>query len=86
MVATRPDIAYIVGMLSRFLNNPGRKHWEAAKRVLRYLALFPSLSLSYTNSGNKQLIAYWDSDWGSSDFYERKSISGYACLLADASV
>ena len=36
-VCTCPDIAYIVGMLGRYLSNPGKDHWIAAKRVMRYL-------------------------------------------------
>ena len=36
-VCTRPDITYIVGMLGRYLSNPGMDHWKAVKRVLRYL-------------------------------------------------
>ena len=37
VVATRPDIAYAVSYLARFMSNPGRAHWEAVKRVIRYL-------------------------------------------------
>ena len=37
MVSTRPDIAAAVGILSRFMENPGRIHWEGVKRVLRYV-------------------------------------------------
>ncbi|GKB57971.1 retrovirus-related pol polyprotein from transposon TNT 1-94 [Tanacetum coccineum] len=37
MVCTRPDIAHVVGVVSRFTSNPGRKHWEAVKWLLRYL-------------------------------------------------
>ncbi|XXG86494.1 hypothetical protein AAC387_Pa11g1379 [Persea americana] len=37
MVCMRPDIAYIVGMLGRYLSNPEMDHWKAAKRVMRYL-------------------------------------------------
>ena len=36
-VCTRPDIAYAVGVLGRYLSDPGQKHWTAAKRVMRYL-------------------------------------------------
>lgn len=36
-VATRPDIAYAVGVLARFNSNPGRQHWTAVKHVFRYL-------------------------------------------------
>ena len=36
-VCTRPDIAFIVGMLGRYQSNPGKDHWKAAKKVMRYL-------------------------------------------------
>ena len=36
-LGTRPDIAFAASSLARFGHNPGRTHWEAAKRVLRYL-------------------------------------------------
>jgi hypothetical protein len=37
MVCTRPDIAHAVGVVSRYMNNPGKEHWEAVKWILRYL-------------------------------------------------
>ena len=37
MVSTRPDIAYAVGRLSRYCQNPMEVHWKAAKQVFRYL-------------------------------------------------
>eukprot|EP00253_Pinus_taeda_P013465 PITA_13465 len=37
MVSTRPDILHAVGVLSRFMAKPGKEHWQAVKRVLRYL-------------------------------------------------
>ena len=37
MVCTRPDIAHAVGVVSRFLENPGKEHWEAVKWIIRYL-------------------------------------------------
>jgi len=37
MVCTRPSIAQAVGVLSRFMSNPSREHWNYAKRVFRYL-------------------------------------------------
>ena len=35
-LGTRPDIAFAASSLARFGHNPGRVHWETAKRVLRY--------------------------------------------------
>ena len=37
MCATRPDIAFAVGMVSRFMENPQDVHWTAVKRIFRYL-------------------------------------------------
>ena len=36
-VATQPDIAFAVSLLSQFLENPGEIHWKAVKRIMRYL-------------------------------------------------
>ena len=38
LVNTRPDIAYDVGIASRFLQAPAKEHWSVVKRILRYLA------------------------------------------------
>ena len=37
MVCTRPDITQAVGVISRFMSNPGKDHWEGVKWLLRYL-------------------------------------------------
>ena len=36
-VCTRRDIAFVVGVLSKYVNDPSQSHWKAAKKVLRYL-------------------------------------------------
>ncbi|RVW71717.1 Retrovirus-related Pol polyprotein from transposon TNT 1-94 [Vitis vinifera] len=46
-VCTHPDIAFVVGMLGRYLSNPGSQHWKAAKKVLRYLQGTKDLMLTY---------------------------------------
>ncbi|KAI4334662.1 hypothetical protein L6164_013380 [Bauhinia variegata] len=43
MVCTRPDIAHVVDVVSRFLSNPGREHWNAVKWIMRYLRSTSSL-------------------------------------------
>ncbi|GKB35118.1 hypothetical protein Tco_0880060 [Tanacetum coccineum] len=37
MICTRPDISHVVGMVSRFMHNPGKGHWQAVKWILRYI-------------------------------------------------
>ena len=77
-VGTRPDIAFAVSTLSQFLDNPAPSHWEAAKRVFRYLNGTKTWGITY---GEKKgdLEGYTDAD-GSSQPH-RHAISGYAFLI-----
>ena len=36
-VCTRPNIAFVIGVLGRYLIDPRQCHWKATKKVLRYL-------------------------------------------------
>jgi hypothetical protein len=76
--STRPDISFSVATLSQFMRNPGSAHWEAAKRVMRYLkgTADYGITLSTTDAG---LEAYVDADWASQP--HRHSMSGYVVLL-----
>ncbi|CAM8954287.1 unnamed protein product [Rhodiola kirilowii] len=47
MTSTRPDIAYAVGKLSKFTGNPSTYHWEAIRRVLKYLKGTMNYGLPY---------------------------------------
>ena len=62
-VCTRPNIAYIVGMLGRYLSNPGMDHYKAAKRVMRYLQKTKHFSLIYRRSDQFEIIGYSDSNF-----------------------
>ena len=65
-IATRPDIAYAVGVLCRFSENPGREHWLALKRVIRYLKGTREFKLTYgpEQVTNDPFVAYADADLG----------------------
>ncbi|GKE90930.1 hypothetical protein Tco_1572025, partial [Tanacetum coccineum] len=47
MVCTRPDIAYAVSVVSRYLANTGKNHWEAVKWILKYLRGTANVGLVY---------------------------------------
>ena len=47
MVCTRLDIAHAVGVLRRFMSNPGKEHWMVVKRVFRYLRGTSDYGLCY---------------------------------------
>ncbi|CAJ2644109.1 unnamed protein product [Trifolium pratense] len=84
-VCTRPDLAFIVGVLGRYLSNPGMQHWIAVKRVMRYLKRTRDFVLTYRKSDNLEIIGYSDSDYaGCPD--SKRSTSGYIFLLAGGAV
>jgi hypothetical protein len=89
MLGTRPDLAYAMGMLSRFNNNPGQSHWVALKRVLRYLRTTIDRKLTYGTvgaSGSKLSVkGYCDADWGGS-IDDRRSITGWVFLVAGGAI
>ncbi|SCZ92796.1 BZ3500_MvSof-1268-A1-R1_C144g00765 [Microbotryum saponariae] len=65
-LGTRPDIAFAVSYLSRFANNPGRRHWIAVKHVLRYLRATYRDELLYARGPAKVtgVVGYSDANWG----------------------
>ena len=84
MVCTRPDIAQAVGVVSRYMSNPGEAHWEAVKWVLRYLKDIGDVALCYSGS-DVQLVRFVDSDWAG-DRDKRKSTTGYVFCMGDAAI
>ena len=73
---TRPDIVWIVSVLSRFMDKPTNTHWLSGKRVLRYLQATKSLKLVYSRDSDFNLHAESDADW-SGDHDDRRSTTGY---------
>ncbi|MCO5558640.1 hypothetical protein L7F22_012226 [Adiantum nelumboides] len=47
MIATRLDIAFIVGVVSKYMSNPSKKHWEAVKGIMRYIKHTKSMHICY---------------------------------------
>jgi len=75
---TRPDIAFAVGVLSRFMSCPEQDHMRAAKGVLRYLRGTTRLGVQY--GGNEALQGYVDADWAG-DIDGRRSTTGFIFTL-----
>jgi ATP-binding cassette subfamily B (MDR/TAP) protein 1 len=75
MVCTRPDIEYAVGVVSRFMSNPGKEHWNAVKWILRYLKGTSNMCLRF-GFDKPQLDGFTASDM-SADVDTNQSTSGY---------
>jgi len=50
MICTRSDIAQLVGAVSRYMENPGKKHWNTIKMILRYINGISDAALFYVGS------------------------------------
>ena len=80
MVCTHPDISHAVGVVSRFLENPGKAHWEAVKWIFRFLRGTSKVCLSFGGL-EPSLEGFTDSDMVG-DLDCRKSTSGYLFTFA----
>lgn len=79
-VCTRPDIAFACSQLSQFSNNFDKTHWQALKRILRYLGGKINYCLYFYRSNDLGITAFCDADWAN-DITDRKSYTGYVVKL-----
>lgn len=77
---TRPDIAYAVGIVSRFMHCPQKAHMEAILRILRYLKGTADRGVLFKKNDHHKIQTYTDADWAG-DRDSRKSTSGYFTLV-----
>ncbi|CAI8586951.1 unnamed protein product [Vicia faba] len=83
----RPDLAYSVGIISKFMQKSKVSHLAAAKRILRYLKgiLDYGIIVPATDKGKEcKLVEYIDSRC--SDAEDKKSTSGYVFMLGGSPV
>ena len=76
MVCTRPDLSHAVSVVSRFMSNPGKVHWEAVKWIMRYLRGSTDVCLVFKGQKNRGVVGYVDSDYAG-DLDKRRSLTGY---------
>ena len=84
MVCTRPDISHAVGVVSRYMNNPGKEHWKAVQWILRYLRGTTSHALCFVCS-NTVLQGYVDADMAG-DKDSRRSTTGYVFTVGGTTI
>ena len=86
MVCTRPDIAQSVSVVSRYMSNPRKRHWEVVKWILRYLKGASDVGLTFQKDGGGiSILGYVDSDYAG-DLDRRRSTTGYIFTLVGSAV
>jgi hypothetical protein len=83
--ATRPDISFAVGVLSRVLHDPSILAWEAALDVLRYIKGTLHFGIRYKSSKQINLTCMSDANWAP-EMKGRRSISGYVNILGKGAI
>ena len=64
IIVTRLDIVHAVVKVSRFMDNPGRAHWNAVKHIFRYLVGTQDHDITFAPDEVSSLLGYTDSDYG----------------------
>ena len=80
LTITRPNILFLVSVVSQFLQSPCDNHWDAVVRILHYIKGTPGQGVLYENRGHTQVIGYSDADWAGSPT-DRRSTSGYCVFI-----
>ena len=83
-VSTRPDISYAVSALSQFNSCYDETHWNAAKRILRYLKGTEDYGLRFVRTG-EAIEGFVDADWANCEI-NRHSYTGFSFKFAGTAV
>lgn len=79
---TRPEISYCVNKVCQFMHTPLLIHWQAVKRILRYLCGTLNHGLHFKKPSHLILQGYADADWAS-DPDDRRSTSGFCVYFGE---
>ncbi|XP_019082667.1 PREDICTED: uncharacterized protein LOC109125483 [Camelina sativa] len=77
---TRPDISFTVNRLSQFMHRPTQEHWQAAKRILGYLAGITTHGIFFSAKNDHTLQAFSDADWAG-DTHDYISTNAYIVYM-----
>lgn len=85
LIITRPDIAFSVGVVSRYMQEPRKPHLEEAKKILKYVNTTLDVGLFYKKNAEFSLQGFADADFAG-DLDDRRSTSGFVFLCGTASI
>ncbi|XP_021985143.1 uncharacterized mitochondrial protein AtMg00810-like [Helianthus annuus] len=82
LIFTRSDISYVLHQICMHMHSTSEAHWNALKRIIRFLQGTSDFGLHLSPASILSLLAYTDVDWaGCPD--TRRSTSGYCVYLGD---
>ncbi|RDX96348.1 hypothetical protein CR513_20999, partial [Mucuna pruriens] len=81
----RSDIAFVVRVLSRYLNDPEMQHWKAVKCTMHYFKRTKWYMFTYQKYEGLKIIRYFDSNFARCQDRKR-SMSGYVYMMAGRAI
>ncbi|CAA7020467.1 unnamed protein product [Microthlaspi erraticum] len=85
LLATRPDLTYVVHVLSQFMHQPRIDHWETALRVVRYLKGTPGQGVLLKSDSDLRLRGWCDADFSGCRL-TRRSLGAWFITLGTSPV
>ncbi|CAM8920218.1 unnamed protein product [Rhodiola kirilowii] len=82
LIASRPDIAYVVGVCARYQADPKESHLLQVKRIIKYVYGTSDFGIWYTKDTNPHMVGYCNADWAGNT-EDRKSTSGGCFFLGN---
>ena len=76
LTASWPDIAFNVGVCARFQSNPKESHFNAVKRIFKYVSGTCDFGLFYSKESNVSLVGYFVANWASNANDRKNTIGG----------
>ena len=81
IVCTKPDLAHAVNMVSKYMANPEKQHWDAIKWIFRYLKRTTDYDITFVRQKNDlSIMGYVDADYAK-DLDDRRSTTSYVFTL-----
>ena len=62
LTVTRPDIAYLVSVLSEYMSSPTISHWVVVEHILCYLKEAPGRGILFKKHGHTRIECFFDAD------------------------
>ena len=84
LTASRRDIAFSVGVCSRFQSNPKVSHLNAVKRIIKYVSGTCDYGFFYSKESNLSLVGFFDLDWAGNADDKKSTIDG--CFYVGANL
>jgi hypothetical protein len=82
MACVRPDLAHAVSVVSKYMANPWRQHWDAVKWIFRYLKGTIEYGITFVRQkSDLSVVRYVDANYAG-DLDDRRSTTSYVFTLA----